>query len=309
MISEESRFDAIIKDGPGTGDVFEAMDKYKIMAQDIASREAGDFVDRVRQEEEKLTKDHSLSHGTFYRDLVYSVVNIRLSEKQARKDWEEILVNKYYMSEKLHRNVGVYVAALDYYTNIKKRLINPTVVNVEQYLDTVNNSYSDRLTKVGNRRYFDLMLEREFQRVGQFAQGLSVLFVDVDNFKQYNDSEGHLAGDLLLMGISRIFNALTRDKDTVARYGGEEFAIIFPDTNDLTAENIANEIRKTVAETIFQGTEKMEKRRNTISGGVAAYHPQMQSPLDLIQACDTALYQAKREGKDRIINFSKINPI
>ena len=129
--------------------------------------------------------------------------------------------------------------------------------------------------------------------------------VDVDNFKNYNDTLGHMKGDEALKAIASILQAKSRKFDTVARYGGEEFAIIMPGTSKenarLFAERLRNEVEKTYAD-----EESIEPdKRLTISCGIATYPDDPSTKEELIANADTALYEAKRSGKNRTCLYSK----
>ena len=166
-------------------------------------------------------------------------------------------------------------------------------------------SYVDGLTGVPNRRYFDEMLQQEWRRATRDKQALSLLMIDVDGFKAFNDHYGHLEGDSCLREIARNLAAtVKRPGDVLARYGGEEFVVMLPDTELEGARIVAEDMRESVARLSIPHACSVVHGRDciTVSLGVATAHPvpDMASAL-LIEAADTALYKAKRGGRDRAV--------
>jgi diguanylate cyclase (GGDEF)-like protein len=158
---------------------------------------------------------------------------------------------------------------------------------------------TDGLTGVYNHRTFQERLSQEIARAERYSHPLSMLMIDVDHFKVYNDTYGHPQGDIVLQELARLLQETSRASDTVARYGGEEFAIILPETNSVGAQKIAQRLREQVERYPFPGREIMPGGTLTISIG-AATHASAGSKDALLQAADTALYTAKREGRNRI---------
>ena len=168
---------------------------------------------------------------------------------------------------------------------------------------------TDSLTGLLNRRAFDDTIENEIRRSGRTAAPLSLLLVDVDRFKPYNDHYGHPAGDAVLRRVAEILKAsLKRPGDVAARYGGEEFAAILPDTDEDGAYLVAEGFRRALSE---DGIEHAASERGhlTASVGVASYMPDAldRSSVELIQIADDALYSAKAAGRDRVFG-KRITP-
>ena len=156
---------------------------------------------------------------------------------------------------------------------------------------------TDSLTQVANRRYFDDLLYKEIKRYNRRKySSLSLMMIDIDDFKMLNDKHGHLAGDMVLRDVATLLKAGVRETDTVARYGGEEFVVIMPDTHLDGAMHKAETLRKKIASREFPGHDSL--LHITISIGVAAYASGF--PHGLVEAADQALYQAKHGGKNRV---------
>lgn len=164
-------------------------------------------------------------------------------------------------------------------------------------------SLTDPLTGAANRRAFEEYIERESRSVLRRGSTLAILMIDIDNFKRYNDTNGHLLGDTCLRLVAKAINQqLKRPSDMLARYGGEEFAVILPDTTLDGAKHLAETLRETIENLRFEDRGKDIQGLVTISVGVAC--SQTNKPFitnSLINSADTALYQAKHEGKNRVI--------
>jgi diguanylate cyclase (GGDEF)-like protein len=152
---------------------------------------------------------------------------------------------------------------------------------------------TDPLTELANRRVFHRSLEREIARAARSGQQVSLLILDADHFKEYNDRFGHRAGDELLQSLARALVEHSRAFDTVARYGGEEFAVILPECPVEEAHSVAERLRL-----VASGLEG--KAPVTLSGGVATYPVHARDGASLIEAADEALYASKRAGRDRL---------
>ncbi len=156
---------------------------------------------------------------------------------------------------------------------------------------------TDDLTQVYNYRYLKTALRRELKRAARFRQQLSVVMIDVDNLKTYNDVNGHLRGSFLLKQLAGLCVEQVRSFDVLAKYGGDEFTIILPQTNRQGAIVVAERVRSAVAEHAFA---LAPPGRITVSLGVATFPEDGQDPLGLLQAADHALYLAKRRGRNRV---------
>jgi len=163
-------------------------------------------------------------------------------------------------------------------------------------------AYVDGLTGIPNRRRLDEYLNDEFRRATRSHTALSIIMLDIDYFKQYNDTYSHSAGDFCLQRVANAIRAtLRRPADLVARYGGEEFAIILPDTPTHAALTLAEDIRKHVESLAIPHETSDVTRHVTVSMGVSGTLPVTGIPVDeLLNQADTALYQAKRNGRNRV---------
>ncbi|HXI04652.1 MAG TPA: sensor domain-containing diguanylate cyclase [Candidatus Saccharimonadales bacterium] len=158
----------------------------------------------------------------------------------------------------------------------------------------------DQLTKLYLKDYFHQRIDEELNRARRYGHAFSVLMMDIDSFKELNDAHGHLAGDRFLHRVGEVIKGNLRSHDIPCRYGGEEFAILLPETEPAEAIVIAERIRRTVGEIRIRENRRMVG--TTISIGIASYpRSARRSASDLLRKADGALYQAKREGKDKVI--------
>jgi len=176
--------------------------------------------------------------------------------------------------------------------------INETLRKKNDELELL--STTDSLTGLSNHRSLMKRLDDEVARFRKEKRGFSVLVGDVDHFKQYNDAFGHPAGDEVLQTIAEIMRDSTRKVDCCARYGGEEFVIVLPDTAAADALDTAEHIRARVAAKKFSG------RKMTLSIGVATFPEDADDAESIIAVADEALYQAKREGRDRTVRAHRL---
>jgi diguanylate cyclase (GGDEF)-like protein/PAS domain S-box-containing protein len=161
-------------------------------------------------------------------------------------------------------------------------------------------SYTDDLTGIYNHRFFIQQLAMEVERQKRYPTPLSLLMVDVDYFKHYNDTNGHLAGDQALKAISVLIQHGVRQTDIVARYGGEEFSAILINAGQEGAREIAERIRRNVAEAHFPNESAQPNGDLTVSIGLAIFSPPISTLTDLIREADNALYRAKRAGRNLV---------
>jgi len=169
---------------------------------------------------------------------------------------------------------------------------------VELYEQVQKLSIIDGLTEVYLRRYLMSRLEEEVERSGRLGLKFSVAMVDVDHFKECNDTHGHLTGDTVLKKISERLKCSVREVDMVARYGGEEFCVVLPETTKKLALTVAERLRGAVGSNEIDAYGK--KIKVTVSVGVATYPKDGDDVYSLVEKADTALYKAKRKGRNLV---------
>ena len=238
----------------------------------------------------------------------FAVISI-LKKSDITKDIPVIFITS--LTGDADEEKGLALGAADYITKpftpaiVKLRLHNQ-IMMLDQLRTIKKLSMIDLLTDLPNRRSFEERIESEWARASREQKTISILMIDVDRFKNFNDAFGHLLGDSVLQSIANVFNqTLKRPGDFAARWGGEEFVILLPDTDSNGALDIAEQIRKR--------TEEMEvsdintpKGKITISVGVNTHkHGQSGTIYDFLSGADTALYKAKDLGRNKVCNYVK----
>ncbi len=172
------------------------------------------------------------------------------------------------------------------------------IENSRLYEKTVIRSHSDYLTGLWNHGYFQLVFQAELEKVKAVRAPLSLLMVDIDDFKVYNDTLGHQLGDDILKELALLIRNQSRRMDYVCRYGGEEFTIILPHTEKKEAFIIAERLRSDIERYSFIKDGVLPNKKLTVSIGIASFPENGESASELISFCDKMLYQAKRKGKN-----------
>lgn len=227
----------------------------------------------------------ALTVGLLQGDRLWGLLSVQQCHQP--RTWERAEID---LIQQLASQVGIAIQQSELYRQL-------SYANQElAYLAT-----HDQLTRVANRRYLDDYLQQEWNRAAREGTPLSLVLGDVDYFKQYNDTHGHLAGDECLMEIATaIGRALRRPADFVARYGGEEFAIVLPNTNCAGAVRVVQRIQRELCKLTGLPPSPVTNAPSTLSFGIVSVIPSpLSSPLKLLDQADRALYRAKAQGRDR----------
>lgn len=159
---------------------------------------------------------------------------------------------------------------------------------------------TDELTGLYNHRHFRKQLNLEISRAERYQRPVSLMMIDIDYFKQYNDTHGHIKGNDILTDLGRILREVSREVEIVARYGGEEFAIIMPETERKEAQILSERVRNKVEQHQFERESSLPLKKLTVSIGTASYPKNALSAFELIDEADKMLYEAKNGGRNRI---------
>jgi len=169
-------------------------------------------------------------------------------------------------------------------------------------------SITDGLTELFNHRHIHELLHEEFERTKRSGEPMAVAMMDLDRFKQVNDTYGHPTGDVILYETAEILRQTVREIDMVGRYGGEEFIAILPGTDESEAHRFAERVREAVANHVYH--DEANEVRMTLSGGVASFPgPGVDHPDVLIKKADEALYAAKQAGRNRVVRASMLDTV
>jgi len=174
------------------------------------------------------------------------------------------------------------------------------VENSQLYKLTKRLAITDELTGLNNYRYLQQRLDEEIERAKRYRKDLSFVMIDADDFKRFNDTNGHIAGDEALAEIGSVLRAVVREVDVVCRYGGEEFSVVLPETDAAGAFVAAEKLREAVATHRFLNADGERTEVISVSVGIATYPQHAQDKESLLRCADDALYHAKRNGKNRV---------
>jgi diguanylate cyclase (GGDEF)-like protein len=176
--------------------------------------------------------------------------------------------------------------------------VSIAVDNAQLYERQKSLAVSDGLTKLFNYRFFQERLREEVGRAKRYGFALSVIILDIDHFKKYNDTYGHQSGDALLQELSGILKSSARENDFVARYGGEEFVYLLQQANKDEAVLFAKRLRRRIADRPFEGESVLPAGMVTVSLGVSSFPEDADDAEGLIHCADKALYEAKDSGRN-----------
>jgi diguanylate cyclase (GGDEF)-like protein len=248
---------------------------------------AGDMQKALKSLEETYGQD-------VYSELLYVLAHLRMEPEDARNHWDNVLEARRELQELLGKPVDVRVALVHYFVNVNRTLKNPKVIELRLFQETPASVYRDELTGLFNYRYFREHLPREIERNDRHDNSLSLLMIDIDDFKRYNDTHGHLAGNRALVALAELIEEAIRASDVAVRYGGEEFVVMLPYTSKADSVIVSERIRQRVENHEFSAESL------TVSLGIAAYPGDSRNPDDLVQKADSAMYMAKSRGKNQV---------
>lgn len=185
--------------------------------------------------------------------------------------------------------------------NAVSEQVSISLENALAYQKTQELTNRDELTGLYNRRYFFERFEKEVERAKRYGRMLAVMMIDIDHFKNYNDTFGHLKGDDLLVSLSRLMERNLRKVDIIARYGGEEFLVMLPETNKESARKVAEKLRSVVESNDFH-LEKPDLGPGniTMTIGISSLPKDSEDALELLDLADKALYYGKAQGRNRV---------
>ena len=243
-------------------------------------------------------------HGPMVcRVILQTMTSLDIPRETAADYWQRILEHRQQLSRLLARKVDLVTAMCDFLRSETSCLFNPRLVDFGTFERVIHETMFDGLTGLFNRLYFNEAFEHQISLAKRYSTALSILFIDVDNFKDVNDTHGHIVGDTALKRIGAIIKNAKRDSDIAARFGGEEFVLLMPHTEIVNALILGERIRKEVEKEEFpaHGTTY----HLTISGGLASYPLNATDANTLLLQADSATYLAKGAGKNTISLYKK----
>jgi diguanylate cyclase (GGDEF)-like protein len=265
-----------------------------LRGMDLVSGLAGDVV-LAPVQREALDAWMRNRGDAFYSDVLFTLTHEHFAPEEARGLWTEVVEHERSMERRLGRRIGIAVAALDYLSNVASVLPTPTLIPARTLNDVAEIALVDETTSLFGSSAFRMIFHKEVARAMRFAEPLSLVMIDLDDFKRVNDRFGHPVGDQVLSAIGRVLRSTLRAADIAARFGGEEFAVVLPRTPRAQLGPLLERIRAAIAE------ERPGIPPITASVGAASFPEHGTTARELIVRADDALYAAKRDGKNRVL--------
>jgi len=232
--------------------------------------------------------------------LLLILTHLGFDEETARRHWARILEHRTEMGRSLGRDSGIRVAVLDYFVNVNRQLLQPTLIDVEMLETSAADSTRDRLTGLATDRMFRTSLQHELRRARRYAQKTAIVLFDMDDFAGVNASFGDLVGDRLLREAAILLSNKIRDIDLAGRPGEDEFALLLPETDRNGALLVADRFRSELKQ-FFAGRESAGRAVGlTVSAGIACYPEDATATEHLLERAAQALYHAKAGGKNAV---------
>jgi diguanylate cyclase (GGDEF)-like protein len=250
--------------------------------------------------EHKLDKLRERYGETVYSELIYLLSHLRFESDEALQHWERIQAHRGRMQQALGASVDLRVALVSYFLQVNRKLQNPKIIEMKLFEQTRASAYRDELTGLHNYRLFREYLAQEILRSERHNTPLSLVMVDIDNFKAYNDRNGHEVGNEALAIIAGLLKQSLRQGDVAARYGGEEFVLILPMTSKTNALTVAERARELIEQHGFRKEKSQPGGTLTVSIGIATFPADAREVRELVRQADRAMYVAKANGKNQV---------
>jgi diguanylate cyclase (GGDEF)-like protein len=232
--------------------------------------------------------------------LLLILTHLAFEEQEARQHWTAILAHQEQLASALGREPGVRMAVLDYFMNINRQLVQPTLIEIEMLESTGLDTARDRVTGLVTDRTFRTSLQHELRRARRYHQRASVVVFDLDDFAEINRRVGALVGDRLLREAAILLVNNIRDIDVAGRPGEDELALLLPETDRNAALLVADRFRRELESFFSRRQSAGGPVGLTVSAGVAGYPDDATAPETLLQHAAQALYEAKAAGKNGI---------
>ncbi len=274
----------------------------QLLQQDIVSALSsapGDSTIQCQQLQPSLRKNKIHACQT----ILHTLTQLQFTENNACTHWEAIVKHTKKLQTSLGRRVGLTTAACDYFSSIQPHLDNPKLIELARWEKTLTSAHYDFLTGLLSRGAFQNFYEQEISRARRHRHNTTLIFFDLDKFKDINDKHGHLAGDEVLKQVGKTLLNSKRKEDIACRFGGDEFVLLLPETNKYKGLLAGKKMHDKINNLIVH--YKGENIQVTCSGGLATFPVDSDKSQKLIECADQALYHAKSNGRHTFTLFSK----
>ncbi len=294
---DKKRLGTIQEERMNTDDSFSSENTTRrLVGIESTDRLTSNSIDKLSNKPALLKSYLDASIGHTFSELMFRLTHEIYTEEKASNLWHQIVTHRENLKIKLNRDVGMLVASLDYLSNISGDISSPKIMGDLRIEEAAEMATRDSLTGLYLRGVFDFMLDQMVSEHHRYSKNISLLMLDIDDFKQVNDVHGHQAGDKVLREMGKILMKTIRDADFPARYGGEEIVIIFPETAIGPAALMAERLRSEVQRYFSDCGPGI-----TVSIGVSCIRkPDVTTASELVRQADKAMYKVKHSGKNRV---------
>tara|TARA_R110001583_G_scaffold102853_5_gene249515 strand:- start:13200 stop:14072 length:873 start_codon:yes stop_codon:yes gene_type:complete len=270
--------------------------KQKLVDIESTDRLTSDSIDKLSSKPALLKRYLDASIGHTFSELMFRLTHEIYTEKKASNLWHKIVIHRKSLQKKLNRDMGMLVSTLDYLSNISEDIVSPKIMEDLRIEEAAEMATRDSLTGLYLRGVLCFMLEQMVSEHNRYNKNLSLLMLDIDDFKQVNDIHGHLAGDEVLKKLGEIIKKTIRDADFPVRYGGDEIVIVFPETSIDSALEMAERLRVEVNRNFSEYDPII-----TVSIGISCIrNPDIITASELIHQADNVMYKVKNNGKNKV---------
>lgn len=242
------------------------------------------------------------------RERIFRYFRLNLEPREVEYHWQRLLLHQARFPTSSGERVDLRTAAFDYFLNETDLLVEPLVMEREALRQTELMAYFDHLTGLHNYAYFESEVRTEVARAKRYHTSLCLLLLDLDGFKQVNDTLGHLTGNDVLRSVGKILQNRLRSSDLVARFGGDEFAVLLHRTDPENGRRVAGNLCQSIDQQFRDGPFQSLSRPLTASFGLSALPIQANDEVQLFELADRALYRAKRAGGNRVVYATGSDP-
>lgn len=235
---------------------------------------------------------------SIFSGIVAGFILLHLSSMVIHTYYDYSVINWYFLKETFmpeHLFMAFYFTLIGGFIGL---FFGFSFYKIKKLYDNLEKlSITDELTSLYNRRYLISKLSEELERTKRYSKFLTIMILDLNNFKQFNDNNGHVKGDILLKNISVLLKDSIRKPDFIARYGGDEFVIVMPETNKNMAHNLAGRLKIKLAQYNFTNPGDVTKEKISFSVGIAGFPDEANNIDELIKKADTELYNSKQRNE------------
>ena len=235
--------------------------------------------------------------------ILYNLVQLNFTSDNSCEYWDAIVQHAEKLQTVLQRKVGLTTVACDYFSTINPCLDNPKLIEFSRLEETLQSAHHDFLTGLLSREAFQNFFEQEISRASRHNHDTTLVFFDLDNFKEINDTHGHLVGDDVLKQVANIFLDSKRKEDMACRFGGDEFLLLLPETSKFMAQRVSNKIHEQINSLTL--VHKGQPIHISCSAGLASFPLDSDSAKGTMDCADKALYKAKSRGTHQLLLYSK----